>query len=119
MVACAMSEDARGDVVKPFPGQTFARQINDALKILVPGQHGGLNHATLLALFDHRVTRQAIQHWRKGRARMPAWARQRLIAAHEQQARKHLTNVDTIKAIPTPDYKPGAGLRRWNAERRR
>ena len=110
-----MSERLLSEHDESFPPVSVPAEIDRALKELFPGRCGGIDRAKMLALFDNRVTREAISHWRKGRRHMPQWARDRLIAAASVP---RCSNAELLKKIPAPDYKPGAGLRRWRASKR-
>ena len=84
--------------------------FNRALALLVPNN----NHRALRAVFDNRVTVRAIRHWRKGRRRIPQWARdcltQRLAPIAELPAQ--------INDAPPP-WIPGTGLREYRARKLR
>ncbi len=58
---------------------------------------------TLAGLLNKRVTRQAIQNWRKGRRKAPAWARA-IIAA---ELRKRIAEYEHLAALlENPEAKP-------------
>ena len=112
-----MSTDALGEVAEPFPRLAFAQGFDRTLRLVVPvGRYGGLNHESLARLFHNRVSRQAVQHWRKGRAAVPQWARECVLAALAPQQTELRDAESRIKKMPAPPAR-GTGLKAWKARR--
>jgi hypothetical protein len=89
-----------------FRNSAVCAAVTRALSILVPSG----NRAEMRALFDGRVTAEAIDHWRAGRRRPSQWARDRLRA-------KLLELAAVAEAIGDADPPPDntQALLRWHA----
>lgn len=77
-----------------------AQNFDAALRRIIPiGRYGGLHWPALLALFDNRVTRQAIQNWRVGRRAVPVWAREIVAKKIGAAGQQHLELEKRMRAI--------------------
>lgn len=74
-----MEQTAQNRVTTPVVAPTLAHTF-DMLCRAVSGRR-----RTILAVLDNRVSWQAVQHWRKGRARAPQWAVVAMLAALERK----------------------------------
>lgn len=74
-----MEQQTRNHVTAPVVAPTLAHTF-DMLCRAVSGRR-----RTILSVLDNRVSWQAVQHWRKGRARAPQWALVAMLAALERK----------------------------------
>ncbi len=91
----AAAEHARGQIIHTAPDtqNMVTPPIEQALSVL--GLHG--RRRELMALLQHRITRGAIIHWRKGRRPAPVWAIKTLRSALGAK-RAAIEHVDSLLA---------------------
>jgi hypothetical protein len=93
-----------------FGEQPVTTLFDQAIRELVPDN----DTRKIVSLFQGRVGRPAICHWRVGRRKPPWWALD--IVARALEARAQLAR--RVRAIPAGDTNAGAkALARWRATR--
>lgn len=101
------SMNAPQDHIRNFKASVPRGFAELLLELFPPGSP----HAALTAFFDNRATFQAIYDWRRGKAKPPQWALDRIAGYHLERA------AAAQACEPSPGKAAGfKNLQRWKAK---
>ena len=89
------------------------QEFDRCLLTLVPSR----NRVAIRQLFNNRASWSAIKHWRKGRRRVPDWAREALSGQIARSASALQERQQSLAGLPRQMPADIAQLNRWRLQR--